>query len=186
MISVFISHSSGDNSVTREICQRLGARGYESLFVYYRPEDDMVAGQQWWPQIMENVRQARVFMIVASASWKASDTCNQEMIIARAAGKPMVILRCDDVDLDPYLENIQAIDFRTPDDYSWRQLAEALAEAGADPYVFRPDPSRPPFPGLPAFEVEDSALYFGRETEIIDVLSRLEQRRLAVGSGQQP
>ena len=179
MIAVFISHSSKDNSITGDVHVWLNKHGFGPVFVDFSHDDGMTGGQDWWLQVSENVKRAKVFLIVGSASWKASEACREELTIARSAAKPIVTLRLDQSDLGPYLQQIQFIDFSAPDPHAWQRLARALTEAGADPSVFRPDPARPPFPGLPAFEVEDSALYFGRETEINDLLTRLDQRRLS-------
>ena len=178
MTTVFISHSSKDNAITRAVHEWLNDQGYGPVFVDFSPEDGLVGGLGWRLQLSENVKRAKVFLIVASAFWTASKFCHEELAVALGERKPIVILRLDEAELDPYLDQIQFIDFRAPDTHAWRRLARALAEAGADPSVFRPDPSRPPFPGLSAFDVEDSALYFGRETAISDLLTRLDQRRL--------
>ena len=41
---------------------------------------------------------------------------------------------------------------------------------------FKLDPNRPPYPGIHAFEVEDAAIYFGRDDETRAVIERLDAR----------
>jgi WD40 repeat protein len=176
--TVFISHSSKDNLITRNVHEWLNQQGYGPVFLDLSPDDGMIGGMDWWRQLAENVKRAKIFLILASASSAASRVCHEELTIALSERKPIIILRLDGADLDPYLDHIQFIDFRAPDPDAWRRLTRALTEAGADPAVFEPDQDRPPFPGLPAFDVEDSGLYFGRETAISDLLTRLDQRRL--------
>lgn len=178
MATIFISHSSKDNLAARDVHEWLNDQGYGPAFLDFSPDDGMTGGMDWWRQLAENVKRAKIFLILASAAWVESTVSHEELTIALSERKPIVILRLDEAALGPYLGHIQFIDFRAPDSHAWQRLAKALTEAGADPSVFQPDPARPPFPGLSAFDVEDSALYFGRETAVSDLLTRLDQRRL--------
>jgi energy-coupling factor transporter ATP-binding protein EcfA2 len=47
---------------------------------------------------------------------------------------------------------------------------------------FKLDPSRPPYPGIHAFEAEDAAIYFGRDDEARAVIERLDARRIQGGA----
>ena len=47
---------------------------------------------------------------------------------------------------------------------------------------FNWDASRPPFPGLLAFQEEDAAVYFGRDDDIRRLIERLDARRAQGGA----
>jgi hypothetical protein len=177
MATLFVSHSSKDNAVTREVQAWLLRHGYGPVFVDFDRDDGLVGGRAWWPQLSEQIERARVFLAFVSPHWLASTPCHEEWTIARHEGKPILILLVGTCALPDALSQLHYIDFVERRQEAWEQLARALEEAGASPALFRPHPERPPFPGLSAFDVEDAGLYFGRETEVADVLERLGRLR---------
>ena len=60
-----------------------------------------------------------------------------------------------------------------------RELARIALDAQGG---FTWDASRPPFPGLLAFQEEDAAVYFGRDDDIRRLIERLEARRAQGGA----
>ena len=60
----------------------------------------------------------------------------------------------------------------------YRRLALGLKENGLDPAdLFDWDPTRPPYPGLPSFEEEHAAVFFGRGSDILEARETLEGLR---------
>ena len=57
-----------------------------------------------------------------------------------------------------------------------RAISDELARG------FALDPTRPPYPGINAFQKEDAAIYFGRDEESRAVLERLDARRTQGGA----
>ncbi|AGZ39946.1 hypothetical protein AFR_08285 [Actinoplanes friuliensis DSM 7358] len=59
----------------------------------------------------------------------------------------------------------------------WEHLWQSLMRLGLDPLDDFPwDPQRPPYPGLSAFQESDSAVFFGRTTEVDNLLNCFQQR----------
>ena len=71
------------------------------------------------------------------------------------------------------------LDLTTNKEETYQQLWRGLRIAGLDPAnAFDWDGSRPPYPGLMAFQEADAAVFFGRDTEIqkgLELLNRLHQ-----------
>jgi len=47
MSRIFISHSSADNEITREILERLEAAGFENVFLDHDTRKGITAGVDW-------------------------------------------------------------------------------------------------------------------------------------------
>lgn len=162
--------------MTRMVRDWLVEEGYGPVFVDFDRNEGLVGGKEWWSQLSSKQKQAKVFVVLVSRNWLESLPCRDELTIARHEGKPIIAVRLDDCQPSGYLPRIHYIQFRG-DAETWQRLTTALQEAGASPSVFKPSPERPPFPGLLAFDVDDAALYFGREAEVVDVLARIERSR---------
>jgi len=81
-------------------------------------------------------------------------------------------------ELGPLLGDTQSIDLTTEVESGYRRLAAGLKEHGLDPAdVFDWDSTRSPYPGLPAFEEADAAVFFGRSTEILAAREALDGLR---------
>lgn len=109
-----------------------------------------------------------------------------EVNYAHALRKVIIPLRIADIEAEAYarqappaLRRVQTIDWRMEEEARPR-LRDALVRAGLDPknlFVWRGD--REPYPGLAAFDRLDSAIYFGRDQEITDLLALLDGCRAA-------
>jgi hypothetical protein len=79
--------------------------------------------------------------------------------------------------------DIQALDLRTDREGGLEQLSSQLTQIALDAQGgFTWDASRPPYPGLLAFQEEDAALYFGRDDDIRRLIERLNARRAQGGT----
>ena len=74
------------------------------------------------------------------------------------------------------LKDEQFIDL-SGDPHAYRRLKEGLKRAGLDPTSFPFELGRRPYPGFAYLEMEDAAVFFGRDAQIIRGLD--EVRRLA-------
>jgi WD40 repeat protein len=100
------------------------------------------------------------------------------MVLARENGKPIFPIKVKSCELPDLLSAIQVIDLTVDKESGYRRLAAGLKQQGLDPAdVFDPDPTRPPYPGFPAFEEADAALFFGRSAEILSARETLEGLR---------
>ena len=113
----------------------------------------------------------------------ASPWCFAEITHARALGKALFPLKVADCEIHAVLRTVQVIDLTEQREEGLDRLLRGLKAAGLDPAnSFDWDGSRPPYPGLLAFEEADAAVFFGRENEIRDALDALSRQRRFGGS----
>jgi hypothetical protein len=94
---------------------------------------------------------------------------------ARKAIFPVKIADCP---IHSLLTSLQVLDLTAGKGDGLDRLANGLKAAGLDPTDSLDwDGSRPPYPGLLAFDELDAAIFFGRENEIRDALDPLSQQR---------
>lgn len=178
MSALFLSHSSRDDALAAQVRGWLEAGGYRSVFLDFDPERGIPAGRRWEQELYDRLRACQALVVLCSPASMASAWCFAEITHARALGKPVFpvrILPCTVVGLLGDVQVVDAVD--DPADGRKRLLA-GLAAAGLDPAALHDwDPRRPPYPGLLAFEREDAAVYFGRETAIRAALEAVARLR---------
>lgn len=176
MSAIFISHSSRDNAVAGELRTRLAEQGHRSVFLDYDPADGIPAGHSWEQELYAQLRACQAVIVVVSEASMASDWVFAEITHARALGKPVFPLKVAPCTVRPILTDVQVTDLTVDREEGFRRLFRGLLVAGLDPRdAFDWDGSRPPYPGLLAFQEEDAAIFFGREAEIRDGLALLRR-----------
>jgi hypothetical protein len=104
---------------------------------------------------------------LVTSNWLKSKWCFVEMIQAREKGKPIFPVKLESCELPGILTGIQSIDLTVDKEIGYRRLAAGLKQQGLDPAdVFIWNPERPSYPGFPAFEEADAAVFLGRSAEI--------------------
>ena len=100
---------------------------------------------EWWKEILRRIREADVFVYVASAASISSQACQRELKYALALGKPILPVRTADgprvESLPAAIQALQLLDYRTADKAVVFALAKALAEIPKSPRL--PDPLPP-------------------------------------------
>ena len=178
MSNIFLSHSGRDNAIAKEMKARLEQWGHRSVFLDFDPEDGIPAGRDWEKELYTKLRECRAVIILCSQASMASRWCFVEMTHAKALGKEVFPIKVDDVKVDPILTGKQIIDATTRWDEAYQRLEKGLLAAGLDPKdLFDWDGTRPPYPGLPAFQEQDAAIFFGRDKEIREGLALLNRLR---------
>ena len=183
MARVFVSHSSRDNAAARELFDWLRAQGFEHGFLDVDEDLGIPPGSAWERVLYEQLERCQAMLLLLTPHWFESRWCFAEFVQARAAGKaifPVIIAPCG----ERYVaSDLQQLDLLRDRDGGLRRLAAELtrvtlyAQGGFDW-----DPARSPYPGLLAFEAEDAAIYFGRDTELRNLAERLEARRVQGGA----
>ncbi len=182
MSSIFLSHSSHDNGMAEQVKVRLEQWGHRSIFLDFDPADGIPAGRDWEKELYAKLRECRAVIILCSHASMASRWCFAEITHAKALGKTVFPIKIDDVQVDRLLTSTQVIDARAGWDEAYQRLEKALVAAGLDPKdLFDWDHRRPPYPGLPAFQEQDTAIFFGRDKEIREGLSLLNRLRQFAG-----
>ena len=190
MSAIFISHSSQDNAVAEEIRTWLAEQGHRSVFLDFDPADGIPAGRDWEQELYRNIRVCRAVIVLCSEHSMASRWCFMEITHARALGKHLFPVKIGDCDLDGVLTDRQVINLTGNRDEALERLGRGILASGLDPAdAFDWDGSRPPYPGLLAFQEEDAAIFFGRDDEIgegLDLVTkvrRLGQTKLVMVLG---
>lgn len=174
MSAIFISHSSADNAVADEMRRWLDGEGHRSVFLDFNPDSGIAAGQDWEQKLYREIRACRAVIVLCSRASMDSKWCFTEITHARAMGKELFPVRIDDCVVEGVFSDRQVVDFAHGKDQAYERLRIGLMAAGLDPAdAFDWDNSRPPYPGLVAFQEQDAAIYFGRDDEIRDGLDRL-------------
>jgi len=179
MSSIFLSHSSIDNTVAEQVKARLTDWGHQSVFLDFDPADGIPAGRDWEKELYARLRECRAVIILCSHTSMASRWCFAEIAYAKALGKQVFPIKIDDSRVDSVLTDKQIIDATRGWDEAYQRLENGLCAAGLNPRdLFAWDNRRPPYPGLLAFQEQDSAIFFGRDKEIREgqaLLNRLQQ-----------
>lgn len=169
MSRIFLSHSSRDSFIAHQVKACLEQWGHRSVFLDFDPADGIPAGRDWEKDVYTKLRECRAVIILCSHASMVSHWCFAEIAFAKSLGKEVFPIRIDDSKVDPILTSKQTIDATAGWDEAYQRLEKGLLTAGLDPKgCFDWDGTRSPYPGLPAFQEEDAAIFFGREKEIRD------------------
>jgi WD40 repeat protein len=176
--AIFLSHSSADNDVALQIRDWLEKQGYRSVFLDFDPAQGIPHGRDWERELYAQLRASRAVIVLCSRYSMASPWCFAEITHARALGKALFPLKVADCEIQALLQTVQVVDLTVRREEGLDRLSRGLKAAGLDPAgSFDWDGSRPPYPGLLAFEEPDAAVFFGRENEIRDGLDTLGRQR---------
>src|SRR5262245_25351612 len=157
---VFISHSSADAAIARELSVELTAHGHQAVFLDCDAESGITAGTEWERVLYSRLRAASALIALWSRSAGTSRWVFAELAIARLLGKPLCPICLDEATLPPPLSQQQALYWSAT---CVRQLLCGLENQGITP---RPRVSnRTPYPGLLCFEEADAGLFLGRSGE---------------------
>ena len=191
MSTLFISHSSKDKPWAERVHQALSNGGYKCLFLDSHPDDGIHAGADWEQTLYQRLRQSRALVVLCSTNWLASPWCVAEAMMSRDRGKRVFLLAAADIAdarqvnadgdrpvlrIPDFLKDVQMLTLagRTEGE-TFEQLLKGLEREGLKQRDFKL-PHRP-YPGLRAFRESDAAVYFGRDTEIDEVIAILARRR---------
>lgn len=183
MARVFISHSSRDKEPAARIKAWLSEQGFETPFLDYDKHAGIPPGADWEKTLYREIERSEAIVIIQTPNWLDSKWCFAEFTQARALGKsifPIIETPTGDTLISP---DIQALDLRSDREGGLEQLSRQLTQIALDAQGgFSWDASRPPYPGLLAFQEEDAALYFGRDDDIRRLIERLNARRAQGGT----
>src|SRR4051794_39069044 len=90
MSTVFISHSSRDDCICRDIHARLTEWGYASVFLDFDPEAGIPAGRDWERDIYWHLRTCRALIALYTANSLTSHWCFAEIVRARELRKLII------------------------------------------------------------------------------------------------
>ena len=184
---LFISHSSQDNDQAVKVRDWLKAQGWGDVFLDLDPVHGLAPGQRWQDELKRAGENCAAIIVLISPNWVASRWCQTEFLVADQLGKrifPVFIAPTSFDELPLELKaKFQLADISTPDKEveGFQRLATGLKRAGLDPKNFEWPPANEPkrsvYRGLQALDVQDAAIFFGRDAAITQALDELRQMR---------
>ena len=110
-MGVFISYSSRDREAVESIVRAL-QKARESVWL----DREIGPGEQWWREILGQIRECEVFITALSENWEHSRACRAELEYAQALGVPII-----PVQIGPLksmvlnrVGHLQIVDYRVP------------------------------------------------------------------------
>jgi serine/threonine kinase PknH len=110
-MAIFISYSSRDRESVENIVRAL-QRARESVWL----DREIGPGEQWWREILGQIRDCEVFITALSENWEQSRACRAELEYAQALGVPII-----PVQIGPLksmvlnrVGHLQIVDYRVP------------------------------------------------------------------------
>ena len=183
MARIFVSHSSLDQATAREIMDWLRSLGFDNAFLDIDERTGIRPGDKWEARLYEELAACSAVVLVVTPNWLASKWCFAEFVQARATGKAIFPIIFTPDGGQTFAGDLQRVDFSADPEGGRRSLAQRLKDLALDVQSgFDWDPRRAPYPGLPAFEREDAAVYFGRDPEVRELIDRLRARRAMGGA----
>ena len=175
MAEIFISHASADTVLATRIAEGV-KQARHSIFLDSDRKDGIAPGAAWQRMLLRELRICDAVLFLNSRAGQASMWCHSELVVAAELGKRVYSLDLGpDLPPHPLLRTVQGIRFDSTIDVSIRRLADTLALDGlAGPNPLKPQPGRPPYPGLAAMDVADAGVFFGRDDEVRDLVTRVD------------
>lgn len=179
MSTIFISHSSKDNELAKELERELKKQNHNSVFLDIDPEKGIVGGQSWEQTLYRKLRACRAVIAICTDNYLNSRWCFAEIALARMEGKPIFALKVDGLSADAKLPSIlsdnQYINMQPNPEEGWQRLWNGLREMDLLGIVGEWNPNEPPYLGLSAFHEQQAPVFFGRENESRSGVELLER-----------
>ena len=157
--------------------------GFDNAFLDIDESTGIRPGDKWEARLYEELAACSAVVLVVTPHWLASKWCFAEFVQARATGKAIFPIIFTPDGGQTFAGDLQRVDFSTDPEGGKRSLAQRLKDLALDVQSgFDWDSRRAPYPGLPAFEREDAAVYFGRDPEVRELIDRLRARRAMGGA----
>jgi CHAT domain/TIR domain len=141
---LFISYARAD----RERVQQL-RKGLERLHYEVWVDDRRSIGQEWWSEILQQIRLCDALVVAVSPALEESQQSNAEQDYARALGKvflPVLLRPVRPGSLPPDLTRLQPVDYGEPGIDAASELVEALNKLPAPSALPEPLPPDPEVP----------------------------------------
>src|SRR5271157_1511328 len=183
MSHIFISHSSRDTEQAARLLTCLHANGFSETFLDFDKHAGLAPGADWERSLYRELTGAEAVILILTKNWFDSKWCFAEFTQARALGKAIFPLIEAPTGETFVSSDIQHLDLVKDREGGLARLTKELTEVvvnarGGFPW----DPTRPPYPGLLAFDEADAAVYFGRDDDIRRLIERLNARRAQGGA----
>jgi hypothetical protein len=178
--AIFISHSSKDADLAKDLQRRLAERNHHSVFLDLDPEKGIVGGQSWERTLYRKLRACRIVIALCTDHYLGSNWCFAEIALARMEGKQIIALQAAPLlsahaAMPAILTQDQFIDLRARSDEGFARLWRSLREFDFVSVAGEWDPKQPPYLGLSAYQEKHAPVFFGREVESLAGIELLER-----------
>ena len=183
MACVFISHSNRDSEQADRLLAWLHGQGFAETFLDFDKHGGIPPGADWERTLYRELTRSEAMLLVLTKNWLDSKWCFAEFTQARALGKaifPLIETPKGEVMISPDIQHLDLIKDR---EGGLQRLATELIRIALNARgEFAWDGTRPPYPGMLAFDEADAAVYFGRDDDIRRLIERLNARRAQGGT----
>jgi WD40 repeat protein len=180
---IFISHSSRDGEQAARLLTWLRANDFVETFLDFDKHAGLAPGSDWERALYREMAAAEAVILILTNNWFESKWCFAEFTQARALGKaifPLIEAPSGETFVS---RDIHHLDLRKDREGGLTRLAAELTEIVLNARGgFHWDNTRPPYPGLLAFDEADAPIYFGRDDDVRRLIERLNARRAQGGA----
>lgn len=183
MARVYVSCAEQDLDLSARIKDWLRFQDYEPLSLHDDSKMQNSNLAQWHREFAQTLEHCDLVILVLTPDWADSKWCFAEFTEAYSIGKTILAVVEKPLN-EPFSEpGIPLFDLTEDRDQGLSELAAALrgsvsGTGGGGEF----DPDRPLYPGLKAFEEQDSAVFFCRDDDARRVIDRLNTRRRQGGA----
>jgi WD40 repeat protein len=182
MSRIFISHSNEDGEQSARLLAWLHDHGFVSTFLDFDEHHGIGPGADWERTLYRELSGADAVILILTRNWFGSKWCFAEFAQARALGKTIYPLIESPSGETFVSSDIQHLDLIKDREGGMQRLLSELTRIALDTHGgYEWDPTRPPYPGLLAFDEADAAIYFGRDDDMRRLIERLNARRAQGG-----
>jgi formylglycine-generating enzyme required for sulfatase activity len=181
---IFISHSSKNSAEAERLRDWLEEQGWGRSQVFLDLQD-LKSGDSW-RDVLNAMGDKEAVIVCLSNEWLGSHECVREFTQAQERGKPIlpIFVAPVTVAIPRFITDLQIGDGTKEDGF--QSLRDSLLAKRITPQSFAwPPPNdltRSVYRGLQALDVQDAAIFFGRDADIARGLDEL--RRLRSGAPQ--
>jgi len=184
MAGIFISHSSKNSAEAERLRDWLEEQGWGRSQVFLDLQD-LKSGDSW-RDVLNAMGDKEAVIVCLSNEWLSSHECVREFTQAQERGKPILPIFVAPVTapIPRFITDLQIGD--ATNEGGFQSLRDSLLAKRITPQSFAwpppNEPTRSVYRGLQALDVQDAAIFFGRDADITRGLDEL--RRLRSGAPQ--
>ncbi len=178
MGGIFISHSSKNNGEAEPLRDWLEDQGWgrSQVFLDLR---DLKSGDKW-RDVLNAMHDCEGVIACVSDEWLTSAECLREFNFAERDGKPIfpIFVRQVTVPIPRFVTDVQIGDTSAE---GLSKLRDQLIAHRIAPHTFpwppKEEPNRSVYRGLSALDIQDAAIFFGRDADILRGMDELRMLR---------
>jgi hypothetical protein len=182
MARIFISHSNLDGVQAAWLLTWLHGLGLVSTFLDFDKDQGLAPGAGWERTLYRELTGADAVLLILTKNWFSSKWCFVEFAQARALGKAIFPLIEEPAAETFVSSDIQHLNLKKDREGGLARVQSELTRIALNTRGgYSWEQTRPPYPGLLAFDEADAAIYFGRDDDIRRLIERLNARRAQGG-----